>query len=478
MVIETTDESRMLEMITGLAVESPAHDYRPLFRWSITDGLQRLDLALEPQRLVAEPGDVLRHIRAVAKPGTYVLLDFHPYIGDPVHVRLLKDIAIAASRSRITLVLLSHAIDLPTELQSLSARFSLRLPGPDQLATLIDGIVAAYDTAHPGRSVKVDPAARELLIRNLGGLTYNDAERLARHAVYQDGAITDNDLPAVMQAKYALLDRGGVLSFECDASEFSDIAGFRNVKVWLHQRRHAFAGNRPAGLDAPRGILLTGVQGCGKSLAAKAAAGLFRIPLLKLDVGALYNKYHGETERNLRNTLATAETMSPCVLWLDEIEKGLGTGDNDGGTSRRVLGSFLTWLAERRSDVFVVATANNVNELPPELVRKGRFDEIFFVDLPSPQYRADILAIHLRRRSLEPGSFDLAQLATVTDGFSGAELEQGVVSALYAAHAMQQTVGTSHLLAEFRKTRPLSVVMSERVAALREWARNRTVPAD
>lgn len=477
-VIETADESRLLSLLTELALAAQADAYRPLFRWSVTDGLQRLDLALEPQRLTAEPTDVLRHIRAVRKPGIYALLDFHPFLSDPLHVRLLKDIAIDAARSGTTLMLISHEIALPPELQSHSARFSMRLPSPQRLTELIERVISEYRDEHPGDDVRVDAKALELLVNNLSGLPFADAERLARHAVYLDGAITRNDIPAVMQAKYELLNRGGVLSFECDAADFNEIAGFRNVKVWLNQRRFAFSESRPAGLDPPKGILLIGVQGCGKSLAAKAAASVFGVPLLRLDFGALYNKYHGETERNLRESLRAAEVMSPCVLWLDEIEKGLTSGHDESGTSRRVLGAFLTWMAERRCEVLIVATANNVHELPPELVRKGRFDEIFFVDLPQPPHRADILGIHLRKRGLEPRELDLPRLVTATEGFSGAEIEQGVVSALYAAHALKQEPTPAHLLAEFRKTRPLSVLMAERISALRDWARDRTVAAD
>jgi SpoVK/Ycf46/Vps4 family AAA+-type ATPase len=281
-----------------------------------------------------------------------------------------------------------------------------------------------------------------------------------------------------MQAKYRLLNRGGVLSYEYNIARTADLAGFRNVKLWLQQRRAAFTGARPTGLDAPKGILLIGVQGCGKSLAAKTAASVFGVPLLRLDFGALYNKYHGETERNLRESLHTAEVMGPCVLWLDEIEKGLATGHDESGTARRVLGALLTWMAERKAEVFMVATANDVDELPPELVRKGRFDEIFFVDLPSPAARIEVLRIHLAKRGLDAGVFDLQELATITEGFSGAEIEQGIVAALYAAHAAQQEPALTHLLVEFRNTRPLSVLMAERVASLREWAKNRTVSAE
>ncbi len=474
-VIETTDETRLLDLLKEIAVARPASTYRPLFRWSITDGLQRLDLELAAQRHNAQPEDVLRHIRAVAKPGVYALLDFHPFLNDPVNMRLLKDIALAGSG--ITVLLLGHRIEIPHEIAGFAARFALRLPGPDERRAIVARCAAEYAEDNR-RQAKVDSAALALLVQNLSGLTHADTERLARNAIRDDGAITASDLAAVMKAKYQLLSRGGTLSFEYETARLSDLAGFRSLKQWLEQRASAFGPTPPVGLDPPKGILLLGVQGCGKSLAAKASAGAFGLPLLRLDFGALYNKYHGETERNLRESLKTAEVLSPCVLWLDEIEKGLATGNDDSGTARRVLGGLLTWMAERRAAVFLVATANDVSELPPELIRKGRFDEIFFVDLPPPPSRAEIFTLHLRKRGLAPERMRLADLVTLTDGFSGAEIEQAIVSSLYAAHAAGQALGHDHLTAELRKTRPLSVVMAERVMALRDWASGRTVPAE
>jgi SpoVK/Ycf46/Vps4 family AAA+-type ATPase len=231
-------------------------------------------------------------------------------------------------------------------------------------------------------------------------------------------------------------------------------------------------------LDSPKGVLLLGVQGCGKSLAARAAAGIFGVPLLRLDFSALYSKWHGESEKNLRESLHAAEALSPCVLWVDEMEKAVSGGDGDSGTSRRVLGTFLTWLAEQRSRTFVIATANDISALPPELVRKGRFDEIFFVDLPNLQARADILTIHARKRGLNLTAEELAALADRSAGFSGAELEQAVVSALFAAHSQKTPVTASLLDAEMAATHPLSTVMEEQITALRDWASDRTVPAD
>jgi predicted AAA+ superfamily ATPase len=475
-VIETADETRFLELLTQIAVSSSKADYRPLFRWSVTDGLQRLDLDLEPQRHAVEPKDVLGQIRAVSKPGIYALLDFHPFLADPVNTRLLKDIALAARGSGTAVLLISHRIDLPTELAGLSARFELRLPAAEERRRIVLSIAA--EEQETGRKIEIDPKALDLLVQNLSGLNHADTERLARAAVIDDGALTHSDLPTVMRAKYQLLNQSGLLSFEYDTARFAEIAGFGNVKRWLGQRRSVFASGGPAGLDPPKGILLLGVQGCGKSVAAKAAASALGVPLLRLDFGALYNKYHGETERNLREALKAAEVISPCVLWLDEIEKGIATDSSDSGTSKRVLGSLLTWMAERRARVLIVATANDIKALPPEFVRKGRFDEIFFVDLPTPEQRAQILEIHLSKRALDPAGFDLLQLAAASDGFSGAEIEQAVVAALYAAHAERRAPDGAYLLREITRTRPLSVIMHEHVAALRAWAKARTVPAD
>lgn len=478
-VIETQDEARILEMLQSLTLASFGNDYLPLFRWTITDGLQRLDIALEAQMLNADPTDVLKHIRAVSKPGIYILLDFHPFLEDPVHVRLLKDICIQYSKIARQVVLISHKISLPSELESYCARLDLALPSEAERKKIVEGIADEWSREHQGTRVQADSKAYKLLIQNLAGLTYADTKRLAHNAIYHDGAITKSDLPSVMKAKYELLNRGGALQFEYDTAKFNDVGGMERLKSWLSQRKAAFRRDGSAAhLDPPKGILLIGIQGCGKSLAAKATAGIFGVPLLRLDFASLYNKYHGETERKLRESLSTADIMSPCVLWIDEIEKGLAGRGGETGTTQRVLGTFLTWLAEKKSTVFVVATANDISALPPELVRKGRFDEIFFVDLPKQRIRASIFAIHLTSRGQAIKDFDIEKLSEISDGFSGAEIEQVVVSALYAAHAKEQKLATEHLVLEIEQTRPLSVVMEERVSALRLWADGRTVACD
>ncbi len=478
-VIETRDESRMLDLLKSIALSRASVAYVPLFRWTITDGLQRLDISLEPQLHNAAPTEVLRHIRAVAKPGMYVLLDFHPYLDDPVNVRLLKDICIQFESVARHLIFISHSVSLPKELDAFGARFDMALPSEKERELIVSRIAKEWAGDNPGSKVSMDPKAHRLLIQNLAGLTDRDTEQLARNAIYHDGALTGSDLPQVMQAKYELLNRGGVLQYEYDTRKFSDIGGMSNLKTWLTYRKSALLDpQQRRSQDTPKGILLIGVQGCGKSLAAKATAGIFGVPLLRLDFGSLYDKYHGETERKLRESLKTSDVMAPCVLWIDEIEKGLAGRDSETGTSQRVLGTFLTWLAEKRSQVFIVATANEISALPPELIRKGRFDEIFFVDLPRGAVRKSILEIHLKIRNQDPADFELQDLAKATRGFSGAEIEQAIVSALYAAQAQRSPLNTELVLSEIRRTRPLSVVMAERIDGIRSWAKDRTVACD
>jgi len=472
-LIETSEERRTVDLFRQLAIRLG----QPVMRWSVTSGLQRIDLDLQPQTHAREPAQALAQIRSTGTQGIYLLLDFHPYLEDPAHVRLIREIALGYGKANHTLVFISHRCELPEELHALSARFSLSLPDSKHIERLIREEASNWAKAHPGKKVKTDEATLAQLISQLGGLTAPDVRRLVRKAIYDDGAITDDDLPHLTQAKYRLLDQGGALTFELDTAAFSEVGGLVSLKRWLEQRRSAFLEPDPA-LDSPRGILLVGVQGGGKSLAAKAVAGLWGLPLLRLDFGTLYNKFFGETERNLRKSLDTATAMAPCVLWVDEIEKAIASGDYDSGTSKRVLGTLLTWMAERDAPVFLVATANRIDQLPPELIRKGRMDEIFFVDLPNADVRRQIFEIHLNKRNLSPASFDLTALAAHSEGFSGAEIEQAVVAGLYLAREQQAALDTKHLLTELEQTRPLSVVMAEPLETLRHWARDRTVSAN
>jgi len=472
--VETREEDRMVKLLERVAnLEGWA-----LFVWSVADGLRRIPRS-DTVTQTNDFRDVLKHIDKTPQNGVYVFLDAHPYFADPINVRLVKEIAQEYWKSARTLVFVSPALELPADLARLSASFSLPLPDTGAVREIVREEAQLWER-ESGEKVQGQQQALELLVQHLAGICEDDVRRIARHCIRPDGKITLEDVERALKFKREAIGDSGLLDFEIDTGSFADVGGLKGLKRWLELRRVALAGDAP-GLEPPKGVLLLGVQGGGKSLAAKAIAGSWGLPLIRLDFAVLYNEFHGETERNLREALRQAEAMAPCVLWVDEIEKGVASdsgSSTDGGVSRRVLGTLLTWMAERRGRVFLVATANDVTQLPPELLRKGRVDEIFFVDLPDAATREEIFAIHLRKRRFEPANFDLGQLAQAADGFSGAEIEQAIVAAIYEALAAKDRLATRHVLGELGRTKPLSVVMAEKVEWLREWAAGRTVRAD
>jgi hypothetical protein len=474
LVIETVDEQRVIDCFRHVIAQA----LHPLWRWTLTDGLRRLDFESSDGEVAPDVTSTLNAIRAQGERGIYLMFDFHGLLGYAMSLRQMREIVQRERSSAHTIVLVGAKVELPQELEALALRVPLSLPDIKELAGIMRGEAAAWQREQ-GRKLEVDSDAARTIVRNLLGLSAPDARRIVRKLIYNDGALGQQDLPELMQSKFDLLNRSGLLHYEYATASFADIAGVSRVREWVRRRRTVFLD--PAAtpmLDPPKGVLLLGVQGCGKSLAAKAIAGGFGVPLVRLDFGTLYNKYQGETEKNLREALASTELLAPCVLWIDEIEKGLAGGGDDGGVSRRVLGYLLTWMAERKAKVFTVATANAVNELPAELLRKGRFDEIFFVDLPKESVRGEIFALHLKRRKLDPASFDLPALAVASDGFSGAEIEQAIVSSLYDAAGNGTAPDQGTLLNALTQTRPLSVLMREQVETLRAWAQGRCVAAD
>jgi AAA+ superfamily predicted ATPase len=476
--VETTEGARVDELLSRLS----ARTGRPAYRWTLAFGLQRLEgggQPGQPNRSTSEPQRLLGHVLSLSQPSFFVLHDLQGYLKDPLVVSQLREIAVRHASVPHTVVVAAPELEAPAELRGASAHLEMSLPGKLQLEEMIHEEAAAWGRQNQKRLQATTPAIAAL-VRNLMGLSMVDARRLVRHAIHDDGILDESDLPAVMDAKYKLLDQGGVLSFELKPINLDDVAGMQRLKDWLGQRKQTFLADQPPpGLDPPKGLLLLGVQGGGKSLAAKAVAGAWGVPLLRLDFATLYNKYYGETERNLRESLKTAQIMAPCVLWIDEIEKGLSSeSGDDGGPGKRILGTLLTWMAERKERVFLVATANDIEALPPELLRKGRFDEIFFVDLPRDAAREAVFRIHLKKRGQDPAAFDFQPLVEASAGFSGAEIEQAVVSGLYAAHARNEKLQTGHIVKELKVTKPLSVVMAEKILYLRAWAAQRTVSAD
>ncbi|MDP1613014.1 MAG: AAA family ATPase [Sulfuritalea sp.] len=473
--VETHDESLAVDLVAGLC---RAKGWQ-VCMWKVTDGLKQLAPAPQTYAKTQRPEEVLNHIRGAASAAVYLLLDFHPYLADPVNVRLLRDIAEAYETTARTVILVSPSLDLPLELKKISGRFELAVADREAVMEILKEEVRRLQ-AEPDKATPLgEREAVESLIQHLIGMPRADARRIIRQSLRDDAALTLADLAGILKAKHDLVGQGGVLSYEVGLPALDDLAGLEQLKRWLLQRRAVFVGDQAGlGLPPPKGIMLLGVQGCGKSMAAKAVAAAWGVPLLRLDFGALFNKFLGETERNLREALKSADAMAPCVLWIDEIEKGVAQSHADGGESRRLLGTLLTWMAEHKSRVFLIATSNDIESLPPELVRKGRLDEIFFVDLPRADIRKAILRIHLLRRGQTPDQFDLDALMAATEGFSGAEIEQAVVAALYEASARGEILNTGHLTQELARTRPLSIVMAEKVAYLRLWARDRTVMAD
>lgn len=493
LIIETQEELRALNLIKRTASKHGG----TVLMWSAAKGLTTAAGNALPQRELTlggfgasderdatdegahqSPVAVLEYLNKRVKDSTVVMLDFHPYLTDPRLLRLVKEFALASHVNRSAVVFISHQFTPPAEIQRLCAHFEMTLPDAEKIRQMVQDEAKVWQLKNGNKQLQIDEPALDLLVQNLVGLSQTDASRLIRNAIYDDGAITHSDLPAVQATKYRLIDPDGILSFEYDTVKLDDVGGLDALKRWLALRKTPFLQeDGTVGHDIPKGILLLGVQGGGKSLAARAVAGAWGLPLLRLDFGALFNKYIGETERNLRETLQAAELLAPCVLWVDEIEKGLDPGDGEGGTSRRVLGTLLSWMAERKARVFLVATANDVSALPPELIRKGRLDEIFFVDLPGTAARRRILEIHLEKRAHAAQAFDLETLAVSSQGYSGAEIEQVVVSARYGALAERKPLNDSHLQEALASTRPLSVVMAEPVARLRQWAADRTIPA-
>jgi len=492
-VIETHDEQRVVDLLRRATSEDST--LGTLRIWSAADGVDlyrsgdssrwqvegidtpRAGGADKPD--MSDPLEMLKAVKEQVTDSILLLPDFHAYLSNPMVVRVVKEIAQQYYVNNTVLVFVSHAFEVPAELERMCTHFELSMPSADQITALVRKEAKIWSLKKNER-LKGDPKAIELLVRNLIGLTEADARRFIRGAIYDDGAITHSDIKGVMDAKYRMLSRGGAITYSFDLSDFSEIGGFARLKSWLEVRKPFFVDPDAAkGFDVPKGLMLIGVQGCGKSLAAKSIAGVWGVPLLKLDFGTLFNKYIGETERNLREALKSAEMLSPCVLWIDEIEKGIGSGgQDDSGTAARILGTLLTWMAEKTSRVFIVATANDIERLPPELLRKGRLDEIYYVDLPGEAAREAIFRVHLSKRDRDPEAFDLNALATGSDGFSGAEIEQAIVSAGYWAHAQEESLATAHILRELESTQPLSVVRAESIAALRSWAEGRTVRVD
>lgn len=473
LLVDTVEEERAHVLLEHAA----EHTGLPLFSWTQVDGLRRElpDPGQTPDTV--QPQKALAFVERSNLEAIFHLRGLGPYLHEPKVVAQIKNIHKRYLGHRGAVVVSGHDIDMPAELGHLFTPFSLHSPSPQAYHAFVQAVLR--DLANR-LHVKVELSSIDVskLLAALHGLTFFEVQKIITQAVVEDGVLGRKDIARVLEAKRQIIERSGVLEYFPHEHQMGDIAGLEELKAWLRKRQAAFEDPKRAkeyGLSPPKGLLLIGVQGCGKSLCAKAVAAEWKLPLIRLDPSNLYNRYVGESERNLRRAIKLAEAMAPAVLWIDEIEKALSQEDAEGGPAQRIFGTFLAWLQDKKESVFVIATANDISKLPPELMRKGRFDEIFFVDLPESEARRRILEIHLTRRKRDPAKFDIDRLVELTDGFSGAEIEQAVVSALYTAFSREEDLSTQAIVEEIALTRPLSVTMAERISALRDWARDRAV---
>jgi len=474
--VETSEEQRFLGLLERVATELGI----PLFVWSVTSGLSRAGGA--PLYNSDQPEQALTNIGTVQGDGIFLMKDFCRYCDNDRISRRLRDLADGFRTARRSIVILGALIQLPPEVAADAVGFALGLPSDEELSSGVKATLAELNRTQ-GIATLLDAANLAQLVKNLAGLPEDEALRILRQCVVQRGRADACLLEEVLEARRHAMHTDGLLETIKRETSFADVAGLQKLRDWIAKRKSALTpeGQR-FGLVPPKGVLITGVQGCGKSLAARAVAGEWGYELARLDAGALYDKYVGESEKRLKKALEVAQKISPVVLWIDEIEKAFASagssGDADAGLSQRLLATLLTWMQDRESGVFLAATSNNITILPPEMLRKGRFDEIFFVDLPGTASRTALFALHIRKRGRDSAAFDLLKLAAASEGFSGAEIEQVIVAGLYTAFNQKQQLTTEILLGEISATQPLSVTRAEEIAEIRNWAKSRAVSAD
>jgi SpoVK/Ycf46/Vps4 family AAA+-type ATPase len=469
------EERRIEDMLRQVAIERR----KKLYGWTLTNGITALDVVqthpVDPA--TRDPLNALDFVAQSQEAAIFVLKDFHPFL-HPVVIRRLRDITNQLKESRKTLIILSPIHRFPADLEKDITVLDYALPTLDELEISLNRVVrSAREIA--GVQLKMTADERERVLNAARGLTCIEAENVFAKSLVMGRKL---DLSIIIAEKEQLIRRSQVLEYHESVEGFSNVGGLGLAKEWLRKRGMAFSEKaRLFGLPEPKGLLLLGVQGAGKSLLAKAVSSQWQLPLLRLDLGRVFSELVGSSEQNIRTALRVAENVAPCVLWLDELEKGLagatGSGSSDAGTSARVFGSLLTWMQEKTSPVFVIATANDISALPPEVLRKGRFDEIFFVDLPQLQERRQIFVIHLARRGRDALNYDLNKLAIGTEGFSGAEIEQIIIDGLYDAFENEGELTTEDLLRNIKNTIPLSKTMESKITALRQWARRHARPA-